>query len=49
MFCLVLFGTDLETRLEFERGVIPGIVTRCIEEVELRGKHIFHPLFSLPR
>ncbi|KAK2764282.1 Rho-type gtpase-activating protein [Arachnomyces sp. PD_36] len=32
-----LFGTDLEQRLQYEKCVIPGIVTRCIEEVELRG------------
>ncbi|KAL1955561.1 hypothetical protein VTO42DRAFT_8440 [Malbranchea cinnamomea] len=35
-----LFGTDLETRLEIEKGVIPSIVTRCIEEVELRGMDV---------
>ncbi|KLJ11117.1 hypothetical protein EMPG_13568 [Blastomyces silverae] len=32
-----LFGCDLEQRIEVEKCVIPGIVTRCIEEVELRG------------
>ncbi|KAK2784900.1 Rho-type gtpase-activating protein [Onygenales sp. PD_12] len=32
-----LFGSDLEQRIEVEKCVIPGIVTRCIEEVELRG------------
>ncbi|PGH10035.1 hypothetical protein GX51_00302 [Blastomyces parvus] len=32
-----LFGCDLEIRIEAEKCVIPGIVTRCIEEVELRG------------
>lgn len=32
-----LFGTDLETRCEFERTNIPGIVKRCIAEVEARG------------
>ncbi|OAX78808.1 hypothetical protein ACJ72_06880, partial [Emergomyces africanus] len=32
-----LFGSDLEQRIEMEKCVIPGIVTRCIEEVELRG------------
>ncbi|KMU86169.1 beta-chimaerin [Coccidioides immitis H538.4] len=35
-----LFGSDLEQRLEVERGVIPSIVTRCIEEVELRGMDV---------
>lgn len=33
----VLFGTDLELRCEFEKRLIPAIVTRCIEEVEERG------------
>lgn len=32
-----LFGSDLEHRTEYERGNIPGIVTKCIQEVELRG------------
>ncbi|KAL3494466.1 hypothetical protein BJX62DRAFT_40469 [Aspergillus germanicus] len=32
-----LFGTDLEQRMEHEKSIIPGIVTRCIQEVELRG------------
>ncbi|KAI1943459.1 Rho-type gtpase-activating protein [Ophidiomyces ophidiicola] len=35
-----LFGADLEQRLEVEKGVIPSIVTRCIEEVELRGMDV---------
>lgn len=34
-----LFGSDLEHRTEYERGNIPGIVTKCIQEVELRGAH----------
>ena len=32
-----LFGSELAARTEFERVGIPGIVTRCIQEVELRG------------
>ncbi|KAI3197175.1 hypothetical protein CBS147311_7067 [Penicillium roqueforti] len=32
-----LFGTELEARQEYEKGMIPAIVTRCIQEVELRG------------
>ena len=32
-----LFGSDLTQRCEFERRVLPAIVTRCIEEVENRG------------
>jgi hypothetical protein len=35
---VVLFGSDLTARCEFERQMIPRIVSRCIEEVELRGK-----------
>lgn len=45
LICLALFGSDLEARAEYEKTMIPFIVTRCIEEVELRGTH-FHP--SLP-
>ncbi|KAK6828098.1 rho GTPase activator Rga [Apiospora arundinis] len=33
----VLFGSDLSERADFERRQIPCVVTRCIEEVELRG------------
>ena len=33
----VLFGSELAERAEYERRQIPSIVTRCIEEVELRG------------
>jgi hypothetical protein len=33
----VLFGTDLELRCEYEKRLIPAIVSRCIEEVEERG------------
>lgn len=36
-FQVGLFGTELEQRLEIEKGVIPSVVTHCIEEVELRG------------
>ncbi|OCK86068.1 RhoGAP-domain-containing protein [Lepidopterella palustris CBS 459.81] len=36
----VLFGSDLGARCEFEKRVIPSIVSRCIEEVELRGMDI---------
>ncbi|PHH86821.1 hypothetical protein CDD83_9703 [Cordyceps sp. RAO-2017] len=32
-----LFGSELAERAEFERRQIPTVVTRCIEEVELRG------------
>lgn len=44
---LALFGSELEQRTEYEKVVIPGIVTRCIQEVELRG--ISFVLFPLPR
>lgn len=33
----VLFGSELAERADFERRQIPSIITRCIEEVELRG------------
>ncbi|KAI1410831.1 RhoGAP-domain-containing protein [Hypoxylon sp. FL1857] len=33
----VLFGSELAERADFERRQIPCVVTRCIEEVELRG------------
>ncbi|XXG98094.1 hypothetical protein Hte_004413 [Hypoxylon texense] len=33
----VLFGSELAERTEHERRQIPCVVTRCIEEVELRG------------
>ncbi|KAK5998688.1 putative Rho-type GTPase-activating protein 4 [Cladobotryum mycophilum] len=33
----VLFGSELSERCEFEHRQIPNVVTRCIEEVELRG------------
>lgn len=35
-----LFGTDLEQRMEHEKSIIPAIVTRCIQEVELRGESL---------
>lgn len=33
----VLFGSELVERADHERRQIPSVVTRCIEEVELRG------------
>jgi len=35
-----LFNTDLTVRCEMEKRVIPSIVTRCIEEIELRGMDV---------
>jgi hypothetical protein len=35
-----LFGSDLVERAEYERRQIPSVVTRCIEEVELRGMDV---------
>jgi uncharacterized protein YoxC len=32
-----LFGSELSARCEFEKRNIPAIVSRCVEEVELRG------------
>lgn len=36
----VLFGSELVERSDYERRQIPSVVTRCIEEVELRGMDI---------
>ncbi|KAK5118785.1 hypothetical protein LTR85_007991 [Meristemomyces frigidus] len=36
----VLFGSELEARCEFERRVVPSIVSRCIQEVEARGMDV---------
>lgn len=36
----VLFGSDLTARCEFEKRMIPAIVSRCVEEVELRGMDV---------
>ncbi|KAI9831778.1 MAG: hypothetical protein M1819_004675 [Sarea resinae] len=33
----VLFGSELDIRAQHEKRDIPSIITRCIEEVELRG------------
>ena len=35
-----LFGSDLVERADYERRQIPSVITRCIEEVELRGMDI---------
>ncbi|KAK3318599.1 hypothetical protein B0H66DRAFT_533103 [Apodospora peruviana] len=35
-----LFGSDLAERADYERRQIPSVVTRCIEEVELRGMDV---------
>jgi hypothetical protein len=35
-----LFGSDLTIRCDLEKRVVPSIVTRCIEEVELRGMDV---------
>lgn len=42
-----LFGTELEIRAAFERSAIPGIVQRCIEEVETRGSFPLSPNRSI--
>jgi len=36
----VLFGTELELRCEYEKRIIPAIVSRCIDEVESRGMDV---------
>lgn len=37
---LALFGTELEVRADYEKTTIPGIVKRCIAEVESRGMDV---------
>ena len=37
-----LFGSELEHRAEYERANIPGIVMRCIQEVDARGMFSRH-------
>ena len=32
-----MFGSELRERCEYEKRVLPSIVTRCIDEVEARG------------
>ena len=34
---IALFGSELEQRAEYERSNIPGVVMRCIQEVDARG------------
>ena len=34
---IVLFGSDLQSRCDFEKRTVPGVVTRCVDEVESRG------------
>ncbi|KAG9236198.1 hypothetical protein BJ875DRAFT_239479 [Amylocarpus encephaloides] len=36
----VLFGSDLVERADYERRQIPSVVTRCVQEVEVRGMDI---------
>ncbi|KAJ4354146.1 Rho-type gtpase-activating protein [Didymosphaeria variabile] len=36
----VLFGSDLIERCEYEKRMLPAIVSRCIEEVETRGMDV---------
>lgn len=36
----LIFGIQLTTRCEYEKRFVPYIVTRCIEEVELRGMDV---------
>ncbi|KEQ71510.1 RhoGAP-domain-containing protein [Aureobasidium namibiae CBS 147.97] len=33
----VLFGSDLRERCDYEKRILPSIVTHCVEEVEKRG------------
>ena len=44
-FASDLYGSDLEQRAEYEGYMVPTVVTRCIEEVEERGKHLLSLCF----
>ena len=48
LYTAVLFGSELEARTKYEHAAIPGIVTRCIQEVETRGKQGHNMLKSVP-
>ncbi|KAK5676380.1 Rho-type gtpase-activating protein [Elasticomyces elasticus] len=37
---LVLFGSELEARCEYEKRMVPAMVMRCVEEVEARGMDV---------
>jgi len=37
LLSIAVFGSDLTARCDFEKRVIPSLVSSCIEEVELRG------------
>ncbi|KXT08773.1 hypothetical protein AC579_4929 [Pseudocercospora musae] len=36
----VLFGSELSARCDYERQMVPGMVVRCIAEVEMRGMDV---------
>ncbi|KAF2456128.1 hypothetical protein BDY21DRAFT_288458 [Lineolata rhizophorae] len=36
----VLFGSELEERCAFEKRLIPALVTRCVQEVQMRGMDV---------
>ncbi|KAK5131030.1 hypothetical protein LTR08_001380 [Meristemomyces frigidus] len=36
----VLFGSELEARCEYEKRVVPSVVSRCVQEVEARGMDV---------
>jgi Rho-type GTPase-activating protein 1/2 len=35
-----LFGSDLTARCEYEKRTIPGVVIKCIQEVQVRGRFV---------
>ena len=47
MYPKALFGSELEHRVEYERTTIPGIVMRCIQEVDARGQCVCYRLERL--
>ncbi|KAF2639555.1 rho-type GTPase-activating protein-like protein 2 [Massarina eburnea CBS 473.64] len=36
----ILFGSDLSSRCDYEKRMIPAIISRCIQEVETRGMDV---------
>jgi len=48
IYSTALFGSELEHRAEYERSNIPGVVMRCIQEVDARGTFPPLPFPNLP-
>lgn len=42
-----MFGVDLTTVVKMEGGLIPNILTKCIEELQSRGMSKMHSVVTL--